>query len=249
MTGQEDDDIDHQAQQAGATDFLEKSQLTPTLLERSIRYGLQHTRTLEALRRSQESFRELIERLPDGVCVMHDTRLIYMNPTYVRLLGYSSQKELLGKTLLELGLKFLRPEDWLPLQADVQRSESTGEPIPPGSPAAGARGGRVPAELFHLPLMFDGQPSHVWVVRDLTERKQMEGRLLRADRMGSLGLLAAGVAHEINNPLAYTMANLDHLENRCCPGWACVPPGARRSRSWWRIPGSASPGCATSCGS
>ncbi|EPX60350.1 hypothetical protein D187_001837 [Cystobacter fuscus DSM 2262] len=218
LTGQEDDDIDHQAQQAGATDFIEKSQLTPTLLERSIRYGLQHTRTMEALRRSQESFRELIERLPDGVCVMHDTRLVYMNPTYVRLLGYSSQTELLGKTLLELGQKFLRPEDWVPLQEDVQRAESTGEPIPPREVLLLARGGgRVPVDLVHLPLMFDGSPSHVWIVRDLTERKQMEGRLLRADRMGSLGLLAAGVAHEINNPLAYTMTNLDHLENQVLP--------------------------------
>lgn len=46
-------------------------------------------------------------------------------------------------------------------------------------------------------------------VADITERRRMETRLLLADRMASLGTLAAGVAHEINNPLAYMIANLD----------------------------------------
>ena len=46
-------------------------------------------------------------------------------------------------------------------------------------------------------------------VRDLSERKQLEARLLAADRMVSVGTLAAGVAHEINNPLAYVIANLE----------------------------------------
>ncbi|AUX20712.1 histidine kinase [Sorangium cellulosum] len=46
-------------------------------------------------------------------------------------------------------------------------------------------------------------------VADVTERRRMEARLLLADRMASLGTLAAGVAHEINNPLAYMIANLD----------------------------------------
>ncbi|WP_437690868.1 ATP-binding protein [Sorangium sp. So ce176] len=46
-------------------------------------------------------------------------------------------------------------------------------------------------------------------VSDVTERRQMETRLLLADRMASLGTLAAGVAHEINNPLAYMVTNVD----------------------------------------
>ncbi|WP_437735523.1 ATP-binding protein [Sorangium sp. So ce1335] len=46
-------------------------------------------------------------------------------------------------------------------------------------------------------------------VSDVTERRQLETRLLLADRMASLGTLAAGVAHEINNPLAYMVTNVD----------------------------------------
>jgi signal transduction histidine kinase len=55
---------------------------------------------------------------------------------------------------------------------------------------------------------------------EIAERRQMQKKLLLADRMASVGTLAAGVAHEINNPLAYTLANLDYLSDclRDLPG-------------------------------
>ncbi len=46
-----------------------------------------------------------------------------------------------------------------------------------------------------------------------TEQKQMQASLARSDRMASMGLLAAGVAHEINNPLTYLLFNLGNLAN------------------------------------
>jgi len=46
---------------------------------------------------------------------------------------------------------------------------------------------------------------------EIAERHQMQKKLVLADRMASVGTLAAGVAHEINNPLAYTLANLDYV--------------------------------------
>jgi PAS domain S-box-containing protein len=49
------------------------------------------------------------------------------------------------------------------------------------------------------------------VVQDVTERKQVEERILFAGRMASVGTLAAGVAHEINSPLACVMASLDMI--------------------------------------
>jgi PAS domain S-box-containing protein len=49
----------------------------------------------------------------------------------------------------------------------------------------------------------------VMVARDITDKKQTEMQLMLADRMASVGTLAAGVAHEINNPLAAVIANLD----------------------------------------
>ena len=78
-------------------------------------------------------------------------------------------------------------------------------------------GGVVYTEIVSMILEYDGKPNVIAFGRDLTERKQMQARLLLADRMVSVGTLAAGVAHEINNPLAYVMTNLDLVASRRLP--------------------------------
>ncbi|MFY0570920.1 response regulator [Archangium lansingense] len=216
LTGMEDETLDEQALKAGAADFLDKSQLSPTLLARAIRYALQHARTLEDLRRSQASFRELIERLPDGIGVTQGEKLVYANPALVTLIGLSSADELLGGSRAELEGIFIHAESRPLLPRDDQAGMP--EKRPPMEIRMVRRDGTpIFVELAPTPSVFDGQPCIVWLVRDLTERRQMEARLVRADRMASLGTLAAGIAHEINNPLAFTVANLSHLETDVLP--------------------------------
>jgi two-component system cell cycle sensor histidine kinase/response regulator CckA len=65
------------------------------------------------------------------------------------------------------------------------------------------------------PIQADGD-TIVWdgVMLDMSERKDLQARLMLSDRMASIGTLAAGVAHEINNPLTYVLANLHILGKR-----------------------------------
>ena len=56
-------------------------------------------------------------------------------------------------------------------------------------------------------------PTMAFLVRDVTEQKKMQARLLQAERLASLGTLAAGVGHEINNPLGYLMLNLESISS------------------------------------
>jgi PAS domain S-box-containing protein len=59
------------------------------------------------------------------------------------------------------------------------------------------------------------QPGrHLCIGRDVSERRHLQARLALADRMISVGTLASGVAHELNNPLAYVNANLAFLADR-----------------------------------
>ncbi len=71
----------------------------------------------------------------------------------------------------------------------------------------------------------DGAPARVQgVVRDVTERREVEAQLATADRMASLGLVAASVAHEINNPLAAIVGNVDLLTAGRPPDGAAREP-------------------------
>jgi len=65
-------------------------------------------------------------------------------------------------------------------------------------------GHRIVAEVSLSYLSFDGQEYGVWSARDVSDRKRAES----TQRLASVGTLAAGVAHEINNPLTYVASNL-----------------------------------------
>lgn len=65
-----------------------------------------------------------------------------------------------------------------------------------------------PVETPSGKIVWDG------VMLDMSERKDLQARLMLSDRMASIGTLAAGVAHEINNPLTYVLTNLHILAKR-----------------------------------
>jgi len=72
-------------------------------------------------------------------------------------------------------------------------------------------GTTFPVEVSSRPAVLGDEPVLVSIIRDLSERNAMQARLLQSDRMAAVGMLAAGVAHEINNPLAYAFTNLEVL--------------------------------------
>ncbi len=161
----------------------------------------------EALRRSEANFRQLIERSPDGIIVHREGTIEYLNPAMLVLLGVENPQALVGKNLLAIVH-----------ESDHGRARARMEE-PPSSRSARvemrlvtANGGAVWTEVASMSLQFDGRAARVEIFRDVTERKRMQTELVRADRLVSLGTLAAGVAHEINNPLAYVTTNLQLVE-------------------------------------
>jgi PAS domain S-box-containing protein len=77
-----------------------------------------------------------------------------------------------------------------------------------------AKSGEIRLITWQNALIFDREGRTEFAIgagTDITGRREMQGRLQISDRMASIGTLAAGVAHGINNPLAYVIANLHHL--------------------------------------
>ena len=164
--------------------------------------------------RAAASFRALIEASPELIVVHHEGTILYVNPAVLLALGYGAREELLGKSFFDL----IHPEDRVLATTPVldptsERSDRSS--APPLVVRLLEKGGGVRStETFAIPTEFDGQSGVVVVARDVTERNEIQQRLLRNDRMAALGTLAAGVAHEINNPLTYLLVNLEHVQRR-----------------------------------
>jgi PAS domain S-box-containing protein len=164
--------------------------------------------TEEAVRRSEASFRTMIELLPEGVVVHRGGRILYINPEGVHRLAYTRAEELVGRPVAEI----IHPDERADLAARLARIAATGEPLELREYRLLKRDGTLmTAEVVSLQMMFDGAPAVVALSRDVTEQKRLQAQLAQADRLASMGLLAAGVAHEINNPLTYMLLNLERI--------------------------------------
>jgi PAS domain S-box-containing protein len=162
-------------------------------------------RTQEALLRSERSFRKLIESAPESICVHRDRKFIYVNPVMLAALRYEKESDLIGRSVLDV----IHPDDRELVRQRVSSVIASGKAVPPMElRSLRSDGTWYDSETVALALDFDGAPSVLVLGRDITERKQMQAQLLQTDRMVVMGTLAAGVGHEINNPLTYVLSNL-----------------------------------------
>ena len=90
LTGKGDTAIDRAAMTLGATDYLVKSDLNHTLLERSIRYALAHTANLRAVRTSEQLYRTIFEKSKNMIFLIDATsgRFSEVSPFGCALFGY-----------------------------------------------------------------------------------------------------------------------------------------------------------------
>lgn len=163
----------------------------------------------ERARRTERDLRAALSAIPDGVAVVRGHNVLWCNQGWATLVGVSGPAALAGADLAEAlrtsgGGAFLT---WLdaPLTREGDEPSYAGEVVRrSGQPAW--------AEIARTGLAdFEGGPATLLAARDLTEQHSLQGQLVMSDRLATVGLLAQGVAHEINNPLASIIANLGLL--------------------------------------
>ncbi|MCH7923727.1 MAG: PAS domain S-box protein [Nitrospinae bacterium] len=162
---------------------------------------MQRKRAEGVLIESEERFRSVTQSATDAI-ISADSRgnIISWNKGAETIFGYS-EEEVLGKPLT-----LLMPERYKgDHRKGLERVLSTGESDVIGKTVElhGLRndGSEFPLEISLSTWKKGGEPYYCGIIRDVTERKRMEQELLRAEKLASLGVLSAGAAHEINNPL------------------------------------------------
>jgi two-component system cell cycle sensor histidine kinase/response regulator CckA len=197
--------------QSGATDYVLKNRLER--LVPSVQRALREAQERSEHRQTEEKLREQAEVLDKAhdailICNLHQ-QIVYWNAGAARLYGWSFD-EARGQAMPEL----LGTETWQ-LQEAGKLLEQTGEWS--GEMQQVTRTGKRVVVESHCTLMRDdkGKPKSVLIINnDITEHKQIEAQLLRTQRMESIGALAGGIAHDLNNVLTPILISVDLLRDR-----------------------------------
>ena len=197
-----------EAIRAGAADCVTEEDLPrlPSIVARELQPGA----AWRGRRSAERRFRGLIENVPVGIVVHRDGHILYANRICLRYLGIDRMEDMLGRDPLGL----VDAENRERIRERLVRIQ-VGQTVPPmETELLRADGTTLPVELVGFRLDFDGEPAIVTLARDITRERDLQQRLLVADRMVSIGTLAAGVAHEINSPLAYVQGNIEFALER-----------------------------------
>jgi len=163
-------------------------------------------------RYAEALFRTVVETSPDGfVLADMEGRLTYASPRTLEIFGYSDPGEVLGRKLLE----FAVPEEHARVE-DHLRGLVIGKYSGPTEFLALRKDGcsfpqETNGEVLRNP---DGSPrAFLFTVRCLIARKRVERTLRWAEKLESLGLMAAGIAHELNNAFQVTQGHLEMAQH------------------------------------
>ena len=142
----------------------------------SIRLKAAHMRTEETIRQSEERYRSLVEVSPDAVFVNRGDRIVFANPAALQLFGATGEEQVLGKSPFEM----FEP-GYHPIMRERVETLLGGKSVPLIEGRIVRLDGAIrDVEVAAAPFDDSAGRSIQVILRDITERKQMEGKLRRA---------------------------------------------------------------------
>lgn len=206
LTGKGNKEIDIEAMQTGATDYLIKTDLNADKLERCIRYSLERTSYLKALRANERKYRSIFELSKDAVFIA-DKQLVFrdMNLATSDLLGYS-REELSKKSVYDL---IAEEETKILLQKNLEEMGEVSDLELELQTESGEK--RICIFSLTAPIDATGQVYYQGLLHDITNLRRAEKANLMAEKLGATGRLVRTLAHEVRNPLNNINMSVEQL--------------------------------------
>jgi PAS domain S-box-containing protein len=147
----------------------------------------------------KDRFRELSDAAFEALVVHDHGVIVDANQAFLEMFGYR-RSEVCGLRALDL----CAPES----RGTVTRQMASSATAPYESVGLRRDGSKFLGQLRGGPIQYQGRRLRVVAIRDISEQRQLEAQVQLSQQLLSMNSLAAGVAHEINNPLTYVLGNL-----------------------------------------
>lgn len=162
-------------------------------------------RAEEAIRESEQIYRELVERVNDGIAIVQDGEFKFVNPKITTILGYTSE-EIIGKPFEII----VAPEEKERLK-DIYYRRTVGEEVESKYETVllHKNGRKVDVEINAGLISFNNRPATLAFAHNIGERKLLEEERIKRSKLEAVGSLAGGIAHDFNNLLAVILGNIE----------------------------------------
>ncbi len=195
--------------QAISRDITERKKMEEELKQYSDHLEELVQKRTEELLESEKRYSVLVEEASDGVAIVQDGKVAFVNDKAAEIVGYSKD-ELIGLPFEEVVHERILQQ----LKEQYER-RMRGEKVPTTYEIEliSKNGKEVLVEVSAKLIQYQGRPADLAIVRDISKRKQMEKERLRLEKLAAIGEMAAMVGHDLRNPLQSIENAIYYLKN------------------------------------